>query len=188
MVGPERLSERAPGIRPGPTLLRRMDAAGRRLIPLVCTLLVVVLLAFTYRLPGDPELQQVLALIFIYFWSVYRPASMPPSAAFATGLLCDLLGPAPPGIAMLTLVTVNGVSVRVRTPLVRQGFLVVWLAFAGLSVGAFAAQWLLTSALELRLVPPAPAVFETVLACGLYPLVAVVLIKLHAGIAAPERA
>ncbi len=184
----EFLSERRPGIRPGPTLLRRLDAAGRRLFPAVSTLLAIVLLAFPSHLPGDPELQQVMALIFVYFWSVYRPASMPPSAAFLTGLLCDLLGPAPPGIAMLTLVAVNGTSMRIRTPLVRQGFLVVWLAFAGMAACAFLAQWVLTSALELRLVPIPPAIFELALACGLYPLVAVVLIRLHAGFAAPERA
>ena len=183
-----RPSDRLPGIRPGPTLLRRIDAAGRRLTPGVLMLAAIVLLAFPLGLPGSQELQQVLALACVYFWSVHRPASMPPSAAFLAGLLCDLLGPAPLGIAMLTLVTVNGFATRIRIPLLRQGSLVVWLAFVGLAAAAFALQWLLTSILELRLVPPAPALFEWALAAGSYPLLAMGLGWLHASIAAPEQA
>jgi rod shape-determining protein MreD len=184
----ERPSERLPGIRPGTTPLRRIDAAGRRSFPCVLTLAAVVLLAFPLGLPGDPELQQVLALASVYFWSVHRPASMPPWAAFLTGLLCDLLGPAPLGIAMLTLVIVNGVATRARIVLLRRGALVVWLAFVGLATASFALQWLLTCTLELRLVPPTPALFELALAAGLYPLLAIGLARLSAGIAAPERA
>ena len=182
------MSDRFPGIRPGPTLGRRLDAAGRRLIPAVSTIAIVVLLAFPLGLPGGPELQQAVALVLVFFWSLYRPGSMPPSMAFLVGLFCDLLGPAPPGIAMLTLVTVNGVCARARTPLIRRGFLVVWLAFAGIAAPAFAFQWVLTTALEWRVVPATPAVFEWALAAGFYPLIAVVLIRLHGGLAAPERA
>ena len=182
------VSERRPGIRPGTTLVRRLDRAGRGLFPALSTLAVVVLLAFPLRVPGAPELQQVLALVLVWFWSVYRPGSMPPSAAFATGLLCDLLGPAPPGIAMLTLVTVHGVAVRARTILIRRGFHIIWLALTGIAGASFAVQWVLTTALEWHRVPWAPAIFEWALAAGFYPLVAVVLIRLHTGIAAPERA
>ncbi len=181
-------TERLPGIRPGPTLLRRLDAAGRRLFPTVSTLLAVMLLACPLQVPGSAEWQQVLALVSVFFWTVYRPGSMPPSAAFLIGLLCDLLGPAPPGIAMLTLVTVTGVALRIRRVLIRFGFLLVWLAFTGIAACSFTAQWVLTSALLWRVMPVSPAAFELALAAGFYPLAAVVLIRLHAGIAAPERA
>jgi rod shape-determining protein MreD len=188
MVASERSSERDPGIRPGPSGLRRLDAAGRRLLPTLSTLLAVFLLAFPIGLPGDPEFVVVLVVISVFFWSIYRPASMPPVAAFLIGLLCDLLGPAPPGIAMVTLVALNGTAVRVRIPLIRQGFLMIWLAFVAMAAASFTAIWVLTACLEWRLVPVAPALFELALASGLYPLLALLLIRLHAGIAAPERA
>ncbi len=64
----------------------------------------------------------------------------------------------------------------------------VWLAFVGLAAASSLAQWLLFCALDLRLLPLAPALFEFMLAAGFYPLFAAVLIRAHAGLAAPERA
>jgi rod shape-determining protein MreD len=184
----ENASERHPGIRPGPSIIRRLDAAGRRLFPAVTTLLVVAVLALPLGLPGAPELQQVAALILVWFWSLHRPMSMPASAAFLAGLACDLLGPAPLGIAALTLVATHGAALRLRTPLLRRGLFIAWLAFIALAACVFAAQWVLTALLEFRLVPAAPALFEWALAAGLYPLLLLLLLAVHGTVAAPERA
>ncbi len=129
-----------------------------------------------------------MLLISVYFWSIYRPGSMPPSAAFVLGLLADLLGPEPPGITALVLLALGGVAIRLRVALLRQGLLTIWLAFVGLAAAAEAALWALTASLDLRVLPPLPALFSFGLAAGLYPLVAAALIGLHRGLAAPERA
>jgi rod shape-determining protein MreD len=72
--------------------------------------------------------------------------------------------------------------------LVRQGFLVVWLAFVGVAVGAAALAWGLTSALTFQLLPPSPAIFQAAVAAGLYPALATILARAHQSLAAPERA
>ncbi len=180
--------ERQAGIRPSLTVWRATDAAARRLFPFVSTALAVLLLAFPLRIPGQPELQAAILLLAVYFWSVYRPASMPPRAAFALGLLADLLGPEPPGVTMLTLLALNGTAVRLRTPLLRQGFLRIWLVFVAAAAAASFAEWAMISALDLRVQPPLPGLFTWGLAAGLYPLIAAALIRLHRGLAAPERA
>jgi rod shape-determining protein MreD len=51
-----------------------------------------------------------------------------------------------------------------------------------------ALQWLLTSLLTLRLVPLGPALFQATLAAGLYPLLAVLLVRAHRTIAEPANA
>lgn len=184
----ERELEKAPGIRPGPSVSRHLDMAARRALPTVATALLVIVLDLPLHLPGLAELQQVAAVASVYFWSVYRPLSMPPLAAFAIGLLLDLLGPEPPGIAMVVLLATNGAALRLRVRLARQGFLMVWATFTGVASLAFAAQWVLTSALDWRMLPPAPLLLEAGLAAGLYPLIATLLIRAHASAAAPERA
>ena len=162
--------------------------AARRALPAASTALLLMLTAAPLGLPGQPELQACVALSCVFFWSLFRPASMPPPLVFLLGLLTDLLGFAPPGIGVLSLLLLHGIAVRWGRFLVRQGFVTVWLSFMFLSAAAAALQWALTSLLVFRLLPPAPGIFQAVLAAGLYPAIAVILTWVHQTLAEPEAA
>lgn len=180
--------DRTPGIRPRPTLGRTLDMAARWAFPATSTLLLLLLAAAPFGAPGQAELQASVALACVFFWSLFRPAAMPPAMVFAIGLLADLLGYAPPGVGVVSLLLVHGLAFRGRRVLVRQGFLTVWLAFAAIGGGAAMLQWLLTSALTLHLLPPGPALFQAALSAGIYPALATLLTRAHHSLAAPERA
>lgn len=175
-----------PGIRPRPSLWRRIDNVGRSCFPLVTTLLLLLLAAAPLGLPGQAQLQVAAALACVFFWSVVRPAAMPPLAVFAIGLLADLLDFAPVGTGLLGLLIVHGLALRWRRFLLRQGFVVLWVAFVVLAAGAALLQWTLTSLLAFRLMPPGPLVFAIALAVALYPLLAVPLDRAQRTIAEPE--
>ncbi len=139
-------------------------------------------------MPGQVPLQTASALACVFFWSLFRPTSMPPLLVFALGLLCDLLGLAPVGTAVLTLLLVHGVAVRMRRGLVRQGFALVWLVFVAVAAAAAALQWALTSLLTWRLLPGAPAAFEALVAAGIYPGLAALFALAHGSVADPDQA
>ena len=180
--------ERTPGIRPRPSLWRHLDIAARRSFPGASTALLLLLLAGPLGLPGQAELQGALALGCVFFWSLFRPASLPPPLVFALGVLADLLGYGPVGIGLLTLLIAHGLAMLWRRELTRQGFLVVWLVFVAVAAGAGVLQWMLNSLLTFRLLPPGPVMFQATLAAGIYPLLAVVLARAHGTIAEPARA
>ncbi len=180
--------QRLPGIRPRQSIWRRLDMAARRSFPASTTALVLLATAAPLGLPGQPELQAASALCCVFFWSLFRPASMPPVAVFLLGLLCDLLGYAPPGVGVLTLLLAHGVALRWRRNLVRLGFLPVWLCFVAVAAGAATLQWALTSLLVFRLFPPGEAMFQAALGAGLYPILAVLLTRAHQTLAEPEHA
>lgn len=180
--------DRTPGIRPRPTLWRRLDATARLCFPAVSTAVLLLVAAAPLGLPAQAELQMALALAAVFFWSLFRPASLPPPAVFLLGLLADLLGLQPLGVSVVILLVVHGLAVRWRGVLARQGFLLVWVAFVGVAAGAILAQWLLDAALSLRLLPVEPLLFQFVLTAGLYPVLATLLTRAHRGIAAPEQA
>jgi rod shape-determining protein MreD len=184
MAGPDR----TPGIRPRPSLSRRLDMAARRAFPTATTALLLLVAAAPLGLPGQAELQATVAVACVFFWSLFRPASMPPLAVFALGLLADLLGYGPIGVCVLVLLLAHGVAMRWRRRLVRKGFLLVWMSFAAGSAGAAALEWLATSLLAFRLFPPAPALFQAVLGAGVYPALAVLLTRAHQTLAEPEAA
>src|SRR5437868_6968964 len=115
-----------------------LDAASRRAFPAVSTALLLLLLSAPLGLPSQAQLQAAASLACVFFWSVFRPDSMPPPTVFLIGLLADLLSLAPPGISVLILLTTYGLAVRARRFLAAQGFLLVWLAFVAFAAGATA--------------------------------------------------
>ena len=181
-------SERLPGIRPRQSLGRQLDMSARRFLPASATALLLLLTATPMGLPGQPELQAASALACVVFWSLFRPASMPPPVVFLLGLLTDLLGFSPPGVGVLTMLLVHGLALRWRRGLVRQGFMVVWLMFVAIIACASALEWALTALLTFRLYPPGSAFFQAALGAGLYPPLAVILTRAHQTLAEPERA
>jgi rod shape-determining protein MreD len=180
--------DRLPGIRPRQSVWRRLDMAARRCFPASTTALLLLVTAAPLGLAGQAELQQSAALSCVFFWSLFRPASMPPIVVFLLGLLTDLLGYAPPGVGVLTLLLAHGLALLWRRNLVRMGFLVVWFAFIGVTCGASALEWALTSLLTFHLLPPGSAFFEASIGIGLYPMIAVVLTRAHQTLAEPEHA
>lgn len=182
------LPDRKPGIRPRPTLWRQLDAASRLAFPVSSAVLLLLLLAGPLGMAGQAQWQQAVVLICVFFWSVFRPASMPPAAVFALGVLADLLGLSPLGSTVLVLLSVHGLAVRWRPWLSRQGFLAVWLAFVAFDLGAAALGWALDCALVVRILPPLASGFQFALAAGLYPALALLLTLAHRTAAAPEQA
>lgn len=181
------MSQRSPGIRPRPTLSRRLDAASRIAFPSACTALLLLLLAAPLHVPGQAELQPAAALACVFFWSLFRPASMTPPLVFLLGLLTDLLGLGPPGVSVLTLLAVHGLALRLRA-LTRYGFGQMWLGFVAVAAGASAFDWVLRGLLAWRMLPPGPALFQFALAAGLYPALAALFTRAHRGLADPQRA
>ncbi len=177
-----------PGIRPRLGLWHRLDVASRYAFPAVQTVVVLLLLSAPFGLPGQAQLQPAWAMASVYFWSLYRPASMPALLVFGVGLLLDLLAQGPVGIQVLVLLLIHAAALRFRRALTRSGFAAVWLVFASLAAGAALAEWLLVVLLTWSAVPPWPGLFEWGLAAGLYPFLALHLITLHRGRAAPEQA
>ncbi|GEB38579.1 hypothetical protein GLI01_26140 [Gluconacetobacter liquefaciens] len=185
---PDQAPEFQPGIQPRPSLWRRLDMLSRRGLPAVLTALAVLLLSAPFGVPGQAELLPGILLSSVFFWSVFRPASMSSPIVFLLGILVDLLGFGPPGVMLLVVLLVHGVALSGRYGFSRAHILVLWLVFGGVSLGATALQWGLISALSLHLVPAIAFAFQWVLGVGLFPLLCVVFSTLGRSIANPDRA
>ena len=105
-------TEQTPGIRPRPTLPHLLDVTARHAFPAALTAGVLVLLSTPMGIPGQAQMQPAWTLACIYFWSLFRPASMPALVVFAIGLLLDLLAQGPIGISILILLLVHATALR----------------------------------------------------------------------------
>jgi rod shape-determining protein MreD len=165
-----------------------LDVAARHAFPTALTAAILVLLSTPLGIPGQAEIQPAWMLASVYFWSLFRPASLPAPSVFALGLLLDLLAQGPLGVSVLILLLVQATALGLRRVLVRQGFAIVWLMFFAFAASAALLEWALVSLLTWRALPPWPALFEFGMAVGGYPILATLLTHAHRGIAAPERA
>jgi rod shape-determining protein MreD len=181
-------TEQTPGIRPTITIWHLLDVAARQVFPVVLTAAILILLSMPLGLPGQAQMQPAWTLACVYFWSLFRPASLPAPAVFALGLLLDLLAQGPIGISVLILLLAHAAALRLRRVLVRQGFEVVWLMFFVFAACAAVLEWLLVSLLTWNALSIWPAAFEFGMAVGAYPILATLLTHAHRGIAAPEMA
>jgi rod shape-determining protein MreD len=176
-----------PGIRPRPSLGRRLDILARQSFPASTTILLMLLCGLPFGIADQAALLPSVTVGCVFFWSLFRPASLPPPVVFLIGLLLDLLGYLPIGVGVLTLLILHGVVLRSRRSLTQQGFILVWLTLVSLGISSAILIWTLTSILNLQLMPAGPAAFQAMLTAALYPALAILLSTTHRTLAAPER-
>ncbi len=179
--------DRTPGIRPPQDLRRRLDRGARRMVPVVCTVFLMLLANAPLGIPGQPVLVPAVAVISVFFWSLYRPSALPPPVTCILGLLLDLLAWLPLGVGSATLLIVQALSLRWMR-LGSQGIPTVWVVFGGVAAGASAFIWAATSALSWQLLPAAGAGLQALVTACLYPALAIPLSRANRGIAAVEQA
>jgi len=171
-----------------PELWRGLDRAARHALPATAIAVVIVLLALPGLLPAAPESRAGFVVASVFFWTLYRPSALPAPVVALLGVLLGLLGDAPLGLwAVLLLLEQAAIGV-LRRLLLRQGFVIVWLTFAGFAVTITSLEWICRAVLDLTLLPTAPIMLQGAIAVLIYPLLAVPLSRAHANAAAPERA
>lgn len=167
---------------------RQIDITTRWLFPFALLVFGLFVLGMPFGIPGQATLRPVYAMACVYFWSLYRPTSMPaPLVAIAGGLL-DLLGLSPFGLWAVLLLLLQAVTLKLRQKLAPAAFSYVWSGFVVLAMAGATLCWLINCAFNEVWLPLSPLVTECVWAAGLYPALAFMFIRAHRGLAALELA
>jgi rod shape-determining protein MreD len=151
------------------TLSQRLDGIARKLIPFAATILLVILSAVPWHLPGFGQVAPALSLMAVYYWAIFRPDLLPPAAVFGIGLLQDILAGAPLGVNALTLLLVYAVVSSQRRFFLGKSFLVMWSGFMLVGAGVAAGTWILHAGVFGTFLNPLPAVFQFALTLALFP-------------------
>jgi len=158
---------------------QRLDLAGRSLAPVAVTVMLVLLGMVPLYLPGYDRVVPSLALMSVYYWAIHRPDLVPPSVAFAIGLLQDMLAGTPLGVTALVLVLCHWVVVSQRSFFLANSFMMLWVGFGFIVLGSVWVQWLAFSVLSLRMVSLQAPLFQALLTLALFPMFAWFFIRVH---------
>lgn len=152
------------------SLLQRIDQWMRHLLPFGLTLFLVLVDAMPTHLPAFTAVAPQLPLIGVYYWAIYRPELLPPSVAFALGLVNDIIAGGPIGVSSLVYLLAQGMTTSQRKFFYGKSFLVAWWAFALIAAAAMALQWGLVSAIFGRTLEPKAVAVEFLMTASFYPL------------------
>ncbi len=152
-------------------LAQRVDHMVRQLVPASLVLMLVLLQAMPWHLPGLAGIFPALPMIGIYYWSVYRPDLLVPSVAFATGLVNDVVLGAPIGISSLAFLVIQGMTASQTRFFNGKSFLVVWSGFALLAAAGMLVELILAGLVFGRTPVFSALAIEYALTVCLYPVV-----------------
>jgi rod shape-determining protein MreD len=124
----------------------------------------------------------------IFFWSLYRPASLPAPVIVLIGLLLDLLGFSPLGLWAVLLVSLKGLTLLGRRRLLPLSFTLIWLVFCAAAAILSGIAWAVQSVLYLSMLPVLPLAAQIFTSSFLYPALSAFFIRAHRGAAAVELA
>lgn len=154
-----------------PWLWVKLDTVARQITPFGLTMAFTLLSALPLRVAGLGAAGPMWTIMSLYYWALYRPDLMPAVAVFVVGVMVDALSGAPLGVNALVFLMVHRLVVTQRRFFYGKPFAIVWLGFALVAAGAFAAAWLLTSLWHGTILDQRSLVFRYTVTLGLFPLV-----------------
>jgi rod shape-determining protein MreD len=167
-------------------LFYKMDHFARGLVPLLCTLAIVVVSAVPTRLPMLSLIAPALSLIAVYYWTIYRPDLLNTFYILLLGALQDMLTGAPIGITSFVLLLTYLVVVSQRRFFHGKSFGVVWWGFMLVAFGGTVVTWIIHVLLAGQFIDPLGASFGLLLTIMLYPPLAALLSQAHKAVPARD--
>ena len=156
-----------------------LGAIGRWGLMLLAVFVLLILSAFPFEIAYLGEVRPFFMLMAVYYWTILKPSLLPPLATFVIGLILDLLFNWPFGMNALVLVMAQALTFRQRKFLLGQWFLVIWVGFVLIALGAGVMQWALFALFNLTLISVKPMLISSVLSVLLFPLMVLPLTMLH---------
>lgn len=111
-----------------------------------------------------------LTLMFVYYWTIHRPALLPPPVTAGIGLLQDLLWGSPLGLTVIVLLLTQAFLVNQQALFTRRSFIVGWFGFGAVTLVAMTTGWFLASAYSAKILPATPVVIHALSTIAAYPL------------------
>ena len=137
--------------------------------PVVLCLLLALIAALPYRIPGLPAVMPQLMLIAVFYWSLTRPDLLPVLAVFLVGLFQDIITGGPLGLGALVLMLVRMLIVSQRRVLMDKPFVVGWSGFMVVALAAAVVSWILAATYYGHIPDPRPPLVQLVLTIAIYP-------------------
>ncbi len=158
---------------------QKIDRGARHAAPALTTLLIMLISMVPLRLQDFGTITPVVALMGIFYWSVYRPDLMGPITATLLGFMQDVLSGAPLGLNAFVCLIVQSSVASQRQLFQAHGFFILWWGYMLTVILAGFTCWALFAILHFDLVPFQPVLFQAGVSIALFPPFAWLMGRVH---------
>lgn len=144
--------------------------AGRRSLPLLLCLALILFSVLPWPLPGATTLAPMPLIGAVYYWTIYRADLMPGPMVFLLAVVQDLLSGGPLGLTAALLLAGQWMLLGQARLLSRVPFFLELIGFAVMAILFGLATWLCMSAFYGRILSPNPLILQVLLGLCLYPI------------------
>ncbi len=159
--------------------LQFLDAWGRRVLPFLVTLLMILLTVMAGPVPDMAAITPLFPLMAVYYWSVFRPDLLRLPGLFVLGIIFDALTHLPLGLSALSFIVTAQLVQSLRHIFSDQSYPTLWLGFAALVACLQTTHWLILSLLAWQALPLWPLLLQSLFTLALFPVCAWLLILLQ---------
>lgn len=159
------------------TTVRRLRQALVATAPLMSSLVLVLLGSMPLYVGHVGAVMPQLGVAAVFYWTIYRPDLMTYAAAFAVGLVADIVSGAPLGASALAVLVVRRIVLAQRRYLIGKPFHVLWSGFFLAAFAAAAISWLAASLYLVHMADVMPLLVRTLMSVVLFPPVAWLLAR-----------
>lgn len=118
-------------------------------------------------------------LMVVYYWGIYRPMLMSPIFVFFAALWIDIISQFPIGLTPFVLLMVQYFISQQRLFLIGQPFVVIWLAYAFISVIALFLQWFIFGLMNMQWVAFDQVIYVISAGIFIFPLISALMYLMH---------
>ena len=117
----------------------------KKILPLISSILLVLFIYIPLSVPLLKYLRPDVAMVCVYFWTLYRRDLFGPISVALLGFVADCFTTLPLGINMFIFIFTYIMSITYGRFVNTKVFAVGWTGFSVISFIAFFAKWLLIS-------------------------------------------
>ncbi|MBM3571991.1 MAG: rod shape-determining protein MreD [Alphaproteobacteria bacterium] len=159
--------------------LGRLVGGLRRFTPVLSCFLMALLGTVPHGLPQFQTVTPDLAMMTVFYWSIYRPDLLPKWSVIPIGLFEDLLSGGLIGLNAVVLLLVHYVGLSQRRAFIGKPFVIAWTGFMLVAISAGLVFWAVLSVMSGTLVVARSVLFQYVLTIALFPVMTWVLVRAH---------
>ncbi len=157
----------------------RLDWLWRVSLAQFTTLFLFMLNLSSFSFPMSGPIRPYFTLMFLFYWSVYRPTLISPVFVFFLGVVFDLVIGYPLGLHSILFIVFQWVISDQRLYFLGQSFFLVWIGFCLSVFCIYALEWIFFSAYKTMLIEIDTLLQGYLFTIFIFPLTSLVFALVH---------
>jgi rod shape-determining protein MreD len=166
----------------------RLDWLWRVSLAQFTTIFLFLMNLSNFSFPMSGPIRPYFILMFLFYWSVYRPTLISPIFVFFLGVIFDLVLGYPLGLHSILFLVFQWVVSDQRLYFLGQPFFLVWIGFCLSAFCIYSFEWIFFSAYQMMWIETETLLLGFIFTICIFPLISLLFTLVHRFLPAENKA